>query len=169
LALSEGFEEFGIDRIYAGKHRPQDTFALDSSEEIPDISQQTSNTIGPSSSISSLPSRNKDESIDSMPSPTRVGLQSRPKKADAFGKWRKDRRVATMQANAQRQSGPGGSESTISTPLFGHSGQNWSKSLYSTGIDLTLSILAIQGGHSQQQRSMYFHPMDIDVPWNLDV
>ena len=87
LALSEGFEEFGIDRIYAGKHRPTDTFALDSSEEMSDISQQTSNTIGPSRSISPLPSRNKDESIDSMPSPTRVGLQSRPKKADV-GKWR---------------------------------------------------------------------------------
>jgi hypothetical protein len=123
LALSEGFEEFGIDdRIYTGKYQPTDTFALDSSEEMPDISQQTSNTIGPSSSISSLPSRNKDESIDSMPSPTRVGLQSRPKKADAFGKWREDRRVATMQNNAQRQNRLGGNESnSVASSRFSRS------------------------------------------------
>jgi len=46
-----------------------------------------------------------------MPSPTRVGLQSRPKKADALDKWREEKRVATMQNNAQRQSELGRSES----------------------------------------------------------
>jgi len=46
-----------------------------------------------------------------MTSPTRVGLQSQPKKKDAVDKWREDRRVATMQNNVQRQSGLGRSES----------------------------------------------------------
>jgi len=79
LALSEGFEEFGIDdRIYdTGKYHPTDTFALDSSEEMPDPqdrnSHQKSNIIGPSRSLSPPPSRNKDESFDSMLSPVRVG------------------------------------------------------------------------------------------------
>jgi hypothetical protein len=44
--------------------------------------------------ISPTPIRSNEGSIDHMPSPTRVGLKSRPKKSETFEKWREESRSA---------------------------------------------------------------------------
>lgn len=46
-------------------------------------------------SFSPSPVRNNGDTIDQMPSPTRVGLKPRPKKADALDKWREGVRNQT--------------------------------------------------------------------------
>jgi len=114
LAPSGGFDEFGIDdRVYTGKYESTNILELDSSEDNPDSqgyshahhknSQPFSSNVRPVRSASPPPSRNTHESIERMPSPKRVGLQSRPKKEDAFEKWKEERRAASLQKNMQRQ------------------------------------------------------------------
>jgi len=112
---------FGIDdRADAGKSKPANTLELQRMMDKPDSEgyiharrqnlQQSSTHIRPVRSASPLSLRNKDESIDNMPSPKRVGLQSRPKKVDAFEKWKEERRATTLQNNnMQRQIAHGGS------------------------------------------------------------
>jgi hypothetical protein len=120
---------FGIDdRADAGKSKPANTLELQRMMDKPDSEgyiharrqnlQQSSTHIRPVRSASPLSLRNKDESIDNMPSPKRVGLQSRPKKVDAFEKWKEERRATTLQNNnMQRQiaHGGGGGDSVVSS------------------------------------------------------
>lgn len=98
LALSEGFDDFGLDdRIYTGKYNPTDTFEFDDSMDVNERNR-------PSSSKHHS-NRNKENTFVGMPSPKKVGLQTRPKKSDTLSKWREQHQLEATDVDTERYEG----------------------------------------------------------------
>jgi len=106
LALSEAFEKFGIDdRLFSGRSNPGNAFDFDQSDDEEEGEREFGQA--PAYGRVSPPHQQQNvQSIENMPSPTKIGLSPRRRKYDSSGSWREERRATNVKQNKLGLEGP---------------------------------------------------------------